>query len=307
MKKDDEYFLKSATSQKLKRLCPLISIGNYNVYIWDVHWVKYSTRRNRYHSHDMVEIHVPFKGEGIVKTRGESREFKPGFFTISPPGQEHAWDPVQSSTEMQVWWLLFERVAKTPDDGGYAAEDICKLFLQADRLVYELPNLFYALFDYICHELENPSVCSEAIAVASVKQIVMLFAESLSRIHGSCGRAAPPPRSALIRKSDASLVMEIDGYISENLHRQLSLDGIAKKFNLNARTMTRRYKRRKGQSIWATMLEMRMACAKALLEQTGLSISEIARRAGFNNKSYFSNAFRKAFNTTPSQLRARQG
>mgnify|MGYP004504029663 FL=1 len=49
--------------------------------------------------------------------------------------------------------------------------------------------------------------------------------------------------------------------------------------------------------------EIRMRHAKQLLEETDLSVSEVARQVGFNNVTYFHKRFKQSFGITPNQIR----
>jgi two-component system response regulator YesN len=50
-------------------------------------------------------------------------------------------------------------------------------------------------------------------------------------------------------------------------------------------------------------MEQRMEFAKKYLKETGLTISEIAIRVGYNNFSYFSKTFKDYTGKTPNEFR----
>jgi AraC-like DNA-binding protein len=52
--------------------------------------------------------------------------------------------------------------------------------------------------------------------------------------------------------------------------------------------------------------QARFAFARELLDQTGLSIAEIAREAGYRHVSHFSRAFRNIAGVSPNQYRHRR-
>ena len=56
-------------------------------------------------------------------------------------------------------------------------------------------------------------------------------------------------------------------------------------------------------SISEYILQERMKLAFNLLKNTGLSVGEVALRAGYENYSYFLTLFRRVAGMTPSQYR----
>ena len=58
-----------------------------------------------------------------------------------------------------------------------------------------------------------------------------------------------------------------------------------------------------GHAPLAYQLEVRVSQARVLLEQTDLSVSEIAQQTGFANVFYFSKMFSKRTGQTPSACR----
>lgn len=299
------YIDASEASKKLKDLCPIVNIANHIVNIWDIHWVKYSPKKNYYHTQDILEIHVPFAGEGIVRAGGKSRRFSPGQFTLNLPGTRHMWEPTKSSLEMQVWWFLIQERKRIEDDDA-VVDDLFSFFSTADQLVYDLPPLYYALFDHICNEFKRFSPRAEFIIKTLMKSVILLFAESIANAHSIQPRAPSPTAASGVQKSDATIVAEVDGLISDYLHENFSLEEIASRLRLAPRSLTRRYKKQKGQTIWRTVMEMRLECAKSLLEQTTLSIADVAARSGFRSKNYFTKRFKQHLAISPSDYRRSQ-
>ena len=49
---------------------------------------------------------------------------------------------------------------------------------------------------------------------------------------------------------------------------------------------------------------LRLQAARELLESSPLSVKEVMAKAGFNDKSYFTRAFKQAFGASPSSYRS---
>lgn len=85
-----------------------------------------------------------------------------------------------------------------------------------------------------------------------------------------------------------------------------SLVEAAERLQLSAQTLMRRLKR-EGTRYQALLDELRQARARWYLEQTTLSVEEIAARLGYRDTSNFSRTVRRWFGETPGALRERAG
>uniref|UniRef100_B8HXA5 Transcriptional regulator, AraC family n=1 Tax=Cyanothece sp. (strain PCC 7425 / ATCC 29141) TaxID=395961 RepID=B8HXA5_CYAP4 len=80
-----------------------------------------------------------------------------------------------------------------------------------------------------------------------------------------------------------------------------SLLELARQVGLNDCTLKRGFRQVFGNTAFAYLHEYRLERARQLLEEGRLNVSEVARRIGFVNRSYFAAAFRKKFGVTPKQ------
>ena len=65
------------------------------------------------------------------------------------------------------------------------------------------------------------------------------------------------------------------------------------------------YKRILGASPTEDLIEARLARARGLLTNAGLSVGEVAAETGFTSLSYFSRLFRRRVGTTPRDYQRR--
>jgi transcriptional regulator GlxA family with amidase domain len=61
-----------------------------------------------------------------------------------------------------------------------------------------------------------------------------------------------------------------------------------------------------GQTVYATLLRLRLFEAKRLLTLTDLAVKEIARRTGFCHAQHLNNVFRRTEHCTPVEYRRRE-
>jgi len=94
----------------------------------------------------------------------------------------------------------------------------------------------------------------------------------------------------------------IKKYIDKNIDKNISLEEMAKKVNLNQSYLSRSFKKKYGLSPHNYMLNERVNRAKKLLEE-GLDISQIALELGFYDQAHFYKAFKNSFLITPNEYK----
>lgn len=139
-------------------------------------------------------------------------------------------------------------------------------------------------------------------------------AELLSRLMN--GEAPPqeslllgPPRGLVPRQSTDMLAID-DRQLAQALSfiRQAAVAGIrvrdvVAQSHHSPSTLERRFKAVVGRSIKSEITRVRLDRAKLLLQETELSVAEIAARTGFSESKYFCEVFRKSEGTTPTLYR----
>ena len=121
---------------------------------------------------------------------------------------------------------------------------------------------------------------------AELKLILLKLAESVSE-------------SAL----PARMVEELDNYIRENSHDEISNTEIGAIFGYHPFYVSRMLKDKKGITLRQYVIAYRFKAAKRLLELTDKSIGEIAEECGFTDSSYFAKSFKATFGITPKEYR----
>ena len=92
-------------------------------------------------------------------------------------------------------------------------------------------------------------------------------------------------------------------YIDENKNCDIDFSQLASSYNYSYDRFRHIFASRFGMSPYAYLLEQRIEQASYLLENTRLSLTEIAYNTGFNSLSGFANAFKKHRGITPSEWR----
>lgn len=97
-------------------------------------------------------------------------------------------------------------------------------------------------------------------------------------------------------------VLSILGYIEAN-YQTTSLAAVAKQFNYSESYLSKYIKKHTGRQITKIITEKRMENAGLLLQNTDLSINNIASEVGYQSYSHFHKIFKDWYNETPLTYR----
>ena len=95
----------------------------------------------------------------------------------------------------------------------------------------------------------------------------------------------------------------IISYIQEHYTKEISNQSVAKTFGYHPNYISMLIKRMTGMPLHRYVLHLRLMYAARMLENTGMSVGEVASAAGFCDVAYFSAYFKKHFGTPPSKYR----
>jgi len=99
------------------------------------------------------------------------------------------------------------------------------------------------------------------------------------------------------------LVDRSERFIAENYMKPLSLSIIASNIYCSPGYLSSLFQKVRGKTLTEAILSIRLSKARSLLMETGLTITEVAFRTGFNGSNYFSRAFRKVYGLSPRGMR----
>lgn len=102
-------------------------------------------------------------------------------------------------------------------------------------------------------------------------------------------------------KEDVSRLEEAKTLVEQNLQTPCSLIELARKTGLNDFKLKKGFKTLFGHTVFGYLFELRMDTAYQLLKD-GKSVSEVSEMVGYKNPHHFTSAFKKKYNTLPSQI-----
>jgi len=100
------------------------------------------------------------------------------------------------------------------------------------------------------------------------------------------------------------VILQAQLWMQNNLNKStLNIQQVADLFGMSQRNFTRRFRQATNTTPLKYVQKQRLSQAKELLQNSNLSISEIAYRVGYIDVSYFTKLFKTFFSVTPKQHR----
>lgn len=92
-------------------------------------------------------------------------------------------------------------------------------------------------------------------------------------------------------------------YLKEHYSEELTLDSVADQFHMSRTYISRLLKLYANQSFLKILIDIRMDVARKMIMEDKYKMYEIAERVGYNDFSYFIQAFKKKYGVTPNEYR----
>jgi|TARA_R110002072_G_scaffold38138_6_gene110521 transcriptional regulator GlxA family with amidase domain len=159
----------------------------------------------------------------------------------------------------------------------------------------------------------NRITCGGGIAVLDM--MVALIAERLGRdfarrvsdwfLHTHLDRPAGSQRASTAERygSHHPVLLSVLEKMESTIEAPLSRQALAGFSGVSPRHLDRLFAQQLGTTFLAAYRRIRLEHARQLLQQSALSISEIAFATGFSSSGHFSRCFRQDFHQTPRQAR----
>lgn len=92
-------------------------------------------------------------------------------------------------------------------------------------------------------------------------------------------------------------------YLKNNYSENINLDFLAKQFLTSKFSLCKQFKKETGESIINFLGRIRLNHSRDLLENSSITISDIAYKVGYDSPAYFSRAFKKSLGISPLEYR----
>ena len=247
------------------------------------------------HYHNEIEIYFLISGQRYYFIENGTHLVMPGNLVIIREYVPHK--------VFSAGYRYFERyllnVSRAFIGKHFDPEDSQRLFdiIGSDKFIYRLKtpakieNIFHKM---AAESLEHPK---DAQKLTLLRALTVELLTEIKEI-AEAGSLAETDISYVNKN-----ILQIAGYINKYYSEKITLDFLAEKFSLSKYYLCKLFKNSFGLTFSSFLNHVRIIEAKKLLETTSLSVSEIAKRTGYSDITYFSRVFKKVMGTSALKLR----
>ena len=221
-------------------------------------------------------------GSGTVRCGDKEYELPAGWGAILPAGISHEYYP-HDGAKWVLNWVIFagEGISDVLDyyelDGSYPVK-LSSLMLMED--IFHRCSGIIRTKDRLCIHRASPLLC-----------------EMINELYIS---AAEEAKEESDKNDIISAAME---YIEKNYSSDITLDHLAELSGVGREYFCTIFRRRTGMRPFEYIATVRIREAKKLLAYSELPVSEIGRRVGYADKSYFGHVFKRLSGMSPTSFR----
>ena len=245
------------------------------------------------HSHnDYAEILLVRAGTAEYLVGDRRRYICPGDLIVHNSGIIHDESP-WAGREIRIYCLGVGGLALPGlRPNAFLPDDVSPVFSSGDAF----PEL-ETLCGMIYGALQKGGAARERYAQALLEAFLLRFLPLLP--------GAPADLPAPAPKPDRVLGARIKAYLDQHYAEDLHIPEIAAALHLSAPYLSHIFRKLYGYSPMNYLLRRRIGEAQTLLISTGLPVTEIGERVGYETTSYFSAQFAKHTGMSPKEYRKR--
>lgn len=163
-------------------------------------------------------------------------------------------------------------------------------------------------FEYVRQAMEYGAsnyILKLSMSVNDLRETLRKISKELHRARSASD--APSVRSQAGQSGKARTshpeVNKILDYIDQHYDQDITVKSLSQYVMMGENYVSALFKKKMGKTLIHYLHEVRIARARAYLEETDLPVNEIGARVGFVNDNYFIKIFKRIVGLTPSQYR----
>ena len=247
------------------------------------------------HWHDELEIIYVKSGFLTVNISGENYIGKPGDAFVVSPGNLHFMGSQTGTVDYFTFLFPLKYIAFRTDD------------MLDDKLIEPLNS---------GHLMINPEI--KDTVKEQCEQLAGVYAaeidESESKITGQIRKKIillqfihELWKKGFIVENDTTgrntVEKEMVSYIQQNYTGKILLREFGEQFHLSEKYISRYFKEHFHITLSQYVTYLRLEHAKQMLQETDISVTEVAMQSGYQNISYFIRSFKKTYGVSPLKYR----
>jgi AraC-like DNA-binding protein len=226
------------------------------------------------------------QGRGLFESKRKTKTVvETGSVMLLFPGAWHRYRP-DDDTGWEEHWLGFDgdAVRRWVKHGFFSQRTPIFKTSHGDRWLV----LFSELIAFI---KLNPPALQQVMAGFTAQMLGLLYAGHQIGVSGGDQALSIVQKAITRMRSDTT--------------NSLDIKDLADELNVGYSSFRHTFQQHTGSSPHQYLLELRLARARNLLEETSLTVKEIAQNAGFEDEHYFSRFFKQKTGRSPGQWRSR--
>ena len=267
----------------------LSDVGTERVGIVPVSKKKY----DQLHFHTYYELFYVNNGKFTIKFESEEKEFSKDDLIVIAPGTNHRTIVVNPGTARYNFNFLMEKNALKTNFSLYDA--LKNVFADECTVINNCYSIREVLKKIVVDLMQDDEV-----------MLGMHFHEfAVSILDIVDPKEAHPRTNQTISDSNMIRMYKLQQIIFTSYRQDISLNYIADKLFLSTRQTSRIIQQYFGCTYRELVARMRMKIAVEFLENTDMTILEIASQIGYNSIKGFYSYFKKQYNCLPTEYRKR--
>jgi AraC-like DNA-binding protein len=246
------------------------------------------------HIHPFTEVFYFLNGKGFMHINNKKYAVKKGDLFILDPFQQHY---ESSSDEFPLEYIVLgvenlQFIDPVKDKSHYEDSTSFDYFFHYTSFTQN--KQITDLLDNILNELNTSDDDDVSFNISAYLSMLLLIIKKETKLSFLHNQSQPYSKDVAIVKR------YIDSCFCENIN----VEDLAQRVFVSKYYLIHQFKKEVGMSPIQYLISVRLNFAKFQLESSNYTISKIARLAGFNNSTYFSSCFKKAFGISPKEYRA---
>ena len=217
---------------------------------------------------------------------------------------------VRSEEEIERWLLKLPRPCGVFVSNDVSARTVINAAAQLGLQVPEELSILSVDNDEFECLFTTPTLSSIEIPGIQIGRRAAAILDAMMQDRSSSpeGQLLPPVhvierQSTDLVATDDPVVRSAVAFIRARYRDQVSVDDIAEDAGISRRTMERRFRAARDRTVHDELTRQRLARARRLLQETDLSVEEIAGRSGFSDQRRLNLVFKQQFQVTPMEFR----
>ena len=271
------------------------SLGRYDFHVSNIVLEQFERSIPRHsHSKNSYEIHYITFGYGKASINGKDYEVTPNTLFITGPFVEHAQIP--NCQDPMCEYCIYLKLGHSSFPVSSAPEKkLTALFKKTNFWFGQDTQDIHSLMKQLFFELEHHYTGYSIQAESLLKQLIIKLVRNYENKPEISTRKVSPN---LI--DNKYLIIE-ECFLYE--YRTLTLDKLSARLGLGIRQTERLLKDHYGKTFLQKKTEARMSAASILLQNSGLSITQIAEDTGYSCVEHFSASFKRYYGQSASAYR----